>query len=47
MVKGVPRRIAVAGGADKATAVEAAVRGGWTNVLITDLDTAQRLDAAR
>ena len=41
----VPRRIAVAGGADKATAVEAAVRGGWANVLITDLGTALRLDA--
>lgn len=38
-----PRRIGVAGGERKFTAVRAAVRGGWINVLITDLNLAQRL----
>lgn len=44
----VPRRIGVAGGARKYAAIRAAVVGGWVNVLITDLATAQRLlaDAA-
>jgi DNA-binding transcriptional regulator LsrR (DeoR family) len=39
----VPRRIGVAGGARKFQAVRAACRGGWVNVLITDLDLARRL----
>jgi DNA-binding transcriptional regulator LsrR (DeoR family) len=39
----VPRRIGVAGGERKYPAVRAAVRGGWVNVLITDLITAERL----
>ena len=39
----VPRRIGVAGGARKVEAVRGACRGGWVNVLITDLDTARRL----
>jgi DNA-binding transcriptional regulator LsrR (DeoR family) len=39
----VPRRIGVAGGAEKYRAIRAAVRGGWVNVLITDLDTARGL----
>jgi len=39
----VPRRIGVAGGANKYRAIRAALRGGWVNVLITDLDTARGL----
>lgn len=39
----VPRRIAVAGGSGKSTAIRAALTGGWVNTLITDLDTAGRL----
>ena len=39
----VPRRVAVAGGARKHSAIRAALLGGWINVLITDLDEAQRL----
>ncbi|MDO8107185.1 sugar-binding domain-containing protein [Isoptericola sp. b441] len=39
----VPRRIGVAGGARKHTAIRAALLGGWINVLITDLDEANRL----
>jgi DNA-binding transcriptional regulator LsrR (DeoR family) len=42
-MKAVPRRIGVAGGAHKYTAIRAAVRGGWINVLITDLETAEKL----
>jgi DNA-binding transcriptional regulator LsrR (DeoR family) len=39
----VPRRIGVAGGARKFEAIRAACRGGWVNVLITDLALARRL----
>jgi DNA-binding transcriptional regulator LsrR (DeoR family) len=39
----IPRRIGVAGGAQKYPAVRAALRGGWINVLITDAASAQRL----
>jgi DNA-binding transcriptional regulator LsrR (DeoR family) len=39
----VPRRVGVAGGERKYTAIRAALRGGWINVLITDLNVAQRL----
>jgi DNA-binding transcriptional regulator LsrR (DeoR family) len=39
----VSRRIGVAGGANKYRAIRAALRGGWVNVLITDLDTARGL----
>jgi DNA-binding transcriptional regulator LsrR (DeoR family) len=44
----VPRRVGVAGGASKYRAIRAALRGGWVNVLVTDLDTARGLveDAA-
>ena len=42
----VPRRIGVAGGARKFEAIRAALRGGWVNVLITDLDMASRLAEA-
>ncbi|WP_307872549.1 sugar-binding transcriptional regulator [Paractinoplanes ovalisporus] len=39
----VPRRVAVAGGRRKSKAIQAAVRGGWVNVLITDLQVARSL----
>jgi len=39
----VPRRVGVAGGASKYRAIRAALRGGWVNVLVTDLDTARGL----
>jgi DNA-binding transcriptional regulator LsrR (DeoR family) len=39
----VPRRVGVAGGSGKYRAVRAALRGGWVNVIVTDLDTARRL----
>jgi DNA-binding transcriptional regulator LsrR (DeoR family) len=39
----VPRRVAVAGGERKAAAILGAVRGGWVNVLVTDLATARQL----
>lgn len=44
----VPRRVGVAGGTRKLTAIRAALRGGWINVLVTDLGIATRLveDAA-
>ena len=39
----VPRRIGVAGGHEKTDAIRAAVRGGWVNILITDLEVARAL----
>jgi DNA-binding transcriptional regulator LsrR (DeoR family) len=39
----VPRRIGVAGGARKYSAIRASLLGGWVNVLITDLAMAQKL----
>ena len=39
----VPRRVGVAGGAGECRAIRAALRGGWVNVIVTDLDTARRL----
>lgn len=39
----IPRRVGIAGGARKTEAIRGAMRGGWVDVLITDLDTAQRL----
>lgn len=39
----VARRVAVAGGRRKYAAIRAALRGGWLNVLITDLGVARRL----
>ncbi|MGH3490718.1 MAG: sugar-binding transcriptional regulator [Actinopolymorphaceae bacterium] len=41
----IPRRIGVAGGDRKFSAICAALLGGWVNVLITDLAMAQRLAA--
>ena len=43
-MRSVPRRVGVAGGERKHAAIRAALRGGWINTLITDLDTATRLD---
>ncbi|WP_433380912.1 sugar-binding transcriptional regulator [Actinoplanes sp. CA-142083] len=45
-LRAVPRRVAVAGGTRKSTAIRAALRGGWANVLITDLQVARSLMAA-
>jgi DNA-binding transcriptional regulator LsrR (DeoR family) len=42
-LKKVPRRVGVAGGARKVAAIRAALRGGWVNVLVTDLTTARAL----
>jgi DNA-binding transcriptional regulator LsrR (DeoR family) len=42
-LRAVPRRVAVAGGARKHSAIRAALLGGWVNVLVTDLDEARRL----
>lgn len=42
-LRAVPRRIGVAGGERKFEAIRAALRGGWVDVLVTDLATAQRL----
>lgn len=39
----IPRRVAVAGGARKHSAIRAALLGGWINVLITDVEEAERL----
>lgn len=39
----VPRRIAVAGGPGKVDAIAGALRGGWVNVLVTDVATARAL----
>lgn len=46
-LKAVPRRIGVAGGPQNRTAIAAALKGGWINTLVTDLDTAQYLLGAR
>jgi DNA-binding transcriptional regulator LsrR (DeoR family) len=39
----IPRRVGVAGGRRKFSAIRAALRGGWINVLITDLQMAEQL----
>ena len=44
-LRSIPRVVAIAGGARKFTAIRAALRGGWLNVLVTDLDVARRLAA--
>jgi len=41
----VPRRVGIAGGKQKAEAVLGAIRGGYINILITDVDCAQNLVA--
>lgn len=42
-LKAIDRRIAVAGGHRKASGIAAALRGGWANILITDIDVARCL----
>ena len=42
-LKRAPRVVGIAGGADKVSAILAALRGKWINVLITDRRTADRL----
>jgi DNA-binding transcriptional regulator LsrR (DeoR family) len=42
-LRAVRRRVGVAGGARKHSAIRAALLGGWLNVLVTDLDEARRL----
>jgi DNA-binding transcriptional regulator LsrR (DeoR family) len=42
-LKRAERRIGVSGGADKHEVTLAALRGGWVNVLVTDLETAEFL----
>lgn len=37
------RRVVVAGGADKRASIAAMLRGGWVDVLVTDLETARSL----
>ena len=39
----IPRRIGIAGGQSKHAAIQAAVTGGWVNVLLTDTRTAESL----
>jgi DNA-binding transcriptional regulator LsrR (DeoR family) len=46
-LRAIPRRVAVAGGTRKTTAIRAAVVGGWVNVLITDLQVARSLMTGR
>lgn len=43
MLRTIPRRIAVAGGVRKVSAIRGAMRGRWINVLITDIQTAHAL----
>lgn len=42
-LKKIPRRVGVAGGSQKREAILGAVHGGFINVLITDIDCAERL----
>jgi DNA-binding transcriptional regulator LsrR (DeoR family) len=42
-LKAVPRRIGIAGGLEDRAAIAAAIKGGWINTLVTDLDTARYL----
>ena len=42
-LRAVDRRIGVAGGMDKVAAIRGAARGGWINILITDVEVAREL----
>ena len=42
-LKKIPRRVGAAGGSQKTEAVRGAIRGGFINVLITDIDCAEQL----
>lgn len=39
----IPRRVGFAGGESKHEAIRSAILGGWVNVLVTDIGTAQAL----
>ena len=41
--RAIPRRVGLAGGVRKRTAISAAIQGGWVNVIVTDLATARDL----
>ncbi|MFE7794779.1 sugar-binding transcriptional regulator [Streptomyces sp. NPDC057460] len=45
-LSGAERRIGVAGGLNKVSAIRGAVRGGWINILITDVEVARELLAS-
>ncbi|WP_326759044.1 sugar-binding transcriptional regulator [Streptomyces phaeochromogenes] len=45
-LRGAERRIGVAGGLDKVAAIRGAARGGWINILITDMEVARELLAS-
>jgi DNA-binding transcriptional regulator LsrR (DeoR family) len=45
-LRGIPRRVAIAGGHEKKAAIRAALLGGWANVLITDVGVAEELLAS-
>ena len=45
LLRGVKRVIAVAGGMDKTDAIIGALRGGYVNMLVTDITTAQAISA--
>ncbi|NGM81795.1 sugar-binding transcriptional regulator [Paenibacillus sp. 7124] len=42
-LRDIPNVIAVAGGTDKTAAIEATLRGGWIDTLVTDMETAKCL----
>ncbi len=42
-LRAIDRRIGVAGGEPKVAAIRGAARGGWINILITDVDTARTI----
>ncbi|NGM12424.1 sugar-binding transcriptional regulator [Verrucosispora sp. CWR15] len=42
-LRSIPRVVGIAGGTRKYTAIRAALRGGWLDVLVTDLDVARCL----
>lgn len=46
-VRAAKRRVVVAGGDEKAVSIAAALQGGWVDVLITDVRTAQTLTSGR
>nr|WP_328799026.1 sugar-binding transcriptional regulator [Puerhibacterium puerhi] len=43
VLRSIPRRVAVAGGERKTAAIRGALRGGWANVVITDVNTARSI----
>ena len=43
MVKKVRNRIGITGGENRAEAIRGAIKGGYINMLITNIDAAERL----